>query len=215
MSRIHICALDALLALLAAILAAAYVAVPVALLQCLTRAAGRYSFLRSSRTCHLPGPSLASRRACPVLAALAAVPVACRASCCASCDCHHARRTCNEPRLSPSSTPRLSPLWSRGRRACLAGRAGRRACRAYHCVCLACRRACLHVGRGCSAAQPPLPPLLPSGCACRHCNASCPDIHTAFSQWKRHFFPAAQTPTGSNLRSDSSVIGRTYSTYLH
>ena len=117
-------ALDALLASLAAILAAAYVAVPVVLLQRLTRAAGRYSCLRSFRACHLPGPSLASRRACPALAALAAVPVACRASCCASCDCHHARRTCNEPRLSPLSTPRLPPLWSRGRRACLAGRAG-------------------------------------------------------------------------------------------
>ena len=40
-------------------------------------------------------------------------------------------------------------------------------------------------------------------------------IHTAFFQWKRHFFPAAQTPTGSTFRSDSSVFGRTYSTYLH
>ena len=35
-------------------------------------------------------------------------------------------------------------------------------------------------------------------------------IHTAFFQQKRHFFPAAKTPTVSNLRSDSSVVGRTY-----
>ena len=40
-------------------------------------------------------------------------------------------------------------------------------------------------------------------------------IHTAFFQWKRHFFPAAHTPTGSTFRSDSSVFGRTYSTCLH
>ena len=40
------------------------------------------------------------------------------------------------------------------------------------------------------------------------------DIHTAFFQRKRHFFPAAQTPTGSTFRSDSSVsVGPTVRTY--
>jgi len=39
-------------------------------------------------------------------------------------------------------------------------------------------------------------------------------IHTAFFQWKRHFFSAARTPTGSTFRSDSSVsVGPTVRTY--
>ena len=40
------------------------------------------------------------------------------------------------------------------------------------------------------------------------------DIKAGFFQWKSNIFPGFAKLTGSHLRSDSSVIGRTYCTFL-